>query len=93
MIRPKWVRKKDCTWIPTFVIIAAMIFVLFVIGIRINQNKQISAIMYCGDKTYYIDSYEYPYHGDFITATDIYGQKLLLPKNNTIVKRIEKVKE
>lgn len=92
MNRPKWTKKEDCTWIPTLVITAAMIFVLFAIGLKINQNKRINAIMYCGDKTYYIDSYEYPYNGDFITATDIYGQKLLLPKNNTIVKRIERVK-
>ncbi len=86
MNRPKWSKKEDCAWIPTFVIIAAIIFVLFAIGTKVNQNKRTNAIMYCGDKTYYIDSYSIP--GSYIIATDIYGQKLYLPINNTIIKKL-----
>jgi len=86
MNKLKWSKKEDCTWIPGFIATVAIILVLIAVGMRINQGKKTNAIMYCGDKTYYIDTYSIP--GIYIIATDIYGQKLYLPVNNTIIKKV-----
>jgi hypothetical protein len=40
--------------------------------------------MICGFITYYIDNYEYK--DDYIEAVDIYGQKVTLPKEHTVIK-------
>lgn len=88
MNKLKWSKKEDCTWIPGFIAIAAIFLILIAVGVGINRSKKVNAIMYCGDKTYYIDTYSVPDSWSYIIATDIYGQKLYLPVNNTIIKKV-----
>lgn len=87
MSRPEWGATDDCTWIPIVTIIAAIAFMFFALFTNIKQTEQVNTVMYHGDKTYYIDSYTIS--GDYITAIDIHGQKMLLPKDSTVIKIVK----
>lgn len=87
MNRPEWDAKDNGTWISILVIIAAIVLMFFAAFARIKQNEQVNTIMCHCNKTYYVDSYTIS--GDYITAIDIRGQKILLPKDSTVIRVIK----
>ena len=73
-------------WAFVLIVMAVPIGILCVI--LYNKYKKpydrANAIMKCGFITYYIDNYEYK--DDYIEAVDIYGKKVILPKEHTVIK-------
>ena len=87
MGRPDWGETDAGGWVVMISVIAAIVFMFLALFVNIKQTEQVNTVMRHCNKTYYIDSYTIS--GDYITAIDIHGQKILLPKDSTVIEVIK----
>ena len=67
----------------TITIIAFCIWLGIFIRAEVKNSKNAEYIVHCNRNIYYINHYEI--HDDEIWATDVEGNRIFFPKNNTVI--------
>ena len=65
------------------VLIVFCVWFVFFIGAEVKKGKDAEYIAHCNRNFYYISHYEI--HDDEIWATDVEGNRIIFPKNKTVI--------
>ena len=67
----------------TIVVIVFSVWLGIFVGTEVKNSKNAKYVVHCNRNIYYLNHYEV--HDDEIWATDVEGNRIVFPKNNTVI--------